>query len=215
MENSMDWDVLYNILNKEKLAETLQSYGRDLIVLDHTNAMRNIFENAALARKAVSYINANRNNASDKFTVIGASMGGRSGHTDRPRRYGQRSCDVRNQPCQHMDQFRLAAQRGEHSFRPAGVLCVLSRERFHTGKRGPFLLFGEPTCRQANVACPPFHNNHTCGQQFKRDISSDIGSERISHLLQENCDQQWFWIRIAAIFRGRRAHHSLGQSSGT
>lgn len=76
MENSMDWDVLYNILNKEKLAETLQSYGRDLIVLDYTNAMRNIFENAALARKAVSYINANRNNASDKFTVIGASMVG-------------------------------------------------------------------------------------------------------------------------------------------
>ncbi len=76
MENNMDWDVLYNILNKEQLAESLKSYGRDLIVLDYTNAMRNIFENAALARKAVSYINANRNNASDKFTVIGASMGG-------------------------------------------------------------------------------------------------------------------------------------------
>lgn len=76
MENNMDWDVLYNILNKEQLAETLRSYGRDLIVLDYTNAMRSIFENAALARKAITYINANRNNSSDKFTVIGASMGG-------------------------------------------------------------------------------------------------------------------------------------------
>lgn len=76
MENNMDWDVLYNILNKEQLAETLRSYGRDLIVLDYTNAMRNILENAALARSAVQYVNANRNNAADKFTVIGASMGG-------------------------------------------------------------------------------------------------------------------------------------------
>jgi hypothetical protein len=76
MENDMDADTLYNILNKEKLAETLSSYGRDLIVLDYTNAMRNITENAALARAAVNYINANRHNSSDKFTVIGASMGG-------------------------------------------------------------------------------------------------------------------------------------------
>jgi len=76
MDNSMDWDVLYNILNEEQLAETLRSYGRDLIVLDYTNAMRNITENAALARAAIQYVNANRNNASDKFTVIGASMGG-------------------------------------------------------------------------------------------------------------------------------------------
>ena len=76
MENNMDADVLYNILNEEKLAETLSSYGRDLIVLDYTNAMRNITENAALARAAVNYINANRHNPSDKFTVVGASMGG-------------------------------------------------------------------------------------------------------------------------------------------
>ncbi len=76
MENNMDWDVLYNILNKEQLAETLRSYGRDLIVLDYTDAMRNIFENAALARAAVDYINASRSNAADKFTVIGASTGG-------------------------------------------------------------------------------------------------------------------------------------------
>jgi Palmitoyl protein thioesterase len=76
MENNMDAEVLYNILNEENLAETLSSYGRDLIVLDYANAMRNITENAALARAAINYINANRQNSTDKFTVIGASMGG-------------------------------------------------------------------------------------------------------------------------------------------
>ena len=55
---------------------TRLAYGRDLLVLDYTNAMRNIFENAALARKAVNYVNANRHDAADPFTVIGASMGG-------------------------------------------------------------------------------------------------------------------------------------------
>jgi len=76
MENDMDWDVLYNILNTNQLVDTIQSYGRDLIVLDYNDAMRDIKENAALARAAIRYVNANRNNASDKFTVIGASMGG-------------------------------------------------------------------------------------------------------------------------------------------
>lgn len=76
MQNNMDWDALYNLLNGQQLAETLRAYGRDLLVLDYTNAMRNIFENAALARKAVNYVNANRHDAADPFTVIGASMGG-------------------------------------------------------------------------------------------------------------------------------------------
>lgn len=76
MQNNMDADVLYNIMNEENLAETLNSYGRDLLVLDYTNATRNIFENAALARAAMQYVNAHRLNASDTFAVIGASMGG-------------------------------------------------------------------------------------------------------------------------------------------
>ncbi|MCF7816691.1 MAG: GPI inositol-deacylase [Kiritimatiellales bacterium] len=76
MNNDMDWDVLYNILNKEALAETLQSYGRDLVVLDFGNATADIFGNAEVAMAAIRYINANRNDPGDKFTVIGASMGG-------------------------------------------------------------------------------------------------------------------------------------------
>jgi hypothetical protein len=76
MNNTMDWDVLYNILNKEQLAEDLASYGRDLVVLDFDDATADIFGNAQLAIKAIQYINANRNDSNDKFTVIGASMGG-------------------------------------------------------------------------------------------------------------------------------------------
>ncbi|WP_372847052.1 esterase/lipase family protein [Pontiella sp.] len=76
INNDMDWDVIYNILNKEQLAETLRSYGRDLIVLDFDDATADIFGNASLAMEAIYYINDNRYRASDKFTVIGASMGG-------------------------------------------------------------------------------------------------------------------------------------------
>ncbi len=76
MENNMDWDVLYNTLNEEQLAETVRAYGRDLLVLDYADAMRSISENAALARAAINYVNAERSNPDDAFTVIGASMGG-------------------------------------------------------------------------------------------------------------------------------------------
>ena len=76
MFGEMDWDELYAILNKEGLAETLGSHGRDLLVLDFGEATRDIFENAAVAALAVEYTTWNRLNFTDKFTVIGASMGG-------------------------------------------------------------------------------------------------------------------------------------------
>ncbi len=76
LNNDMDWDVLYNILNKETLAESLRACGRDLVVLDFDDATADIFGNARLAMQAVGYINSNRYSPSDKFTVIGASMGG-------------------------------------------------------------------------------------------------------------------------------------------
>lgn len=76
MNNDMDWDVLYNTLNKEGLAETLGNLGRDLLVLDFADATRNIFENASVAALAIEYTTWNRAHFTDKFTVIGASMGG-------------------------------------------------------------------------------------------------------------------------------------------
>jgi hypothetical protein len=76
MNNDMDWDVLYNVLNKEQLAETLMRFGRDLVVLDFGEATADIIGNAHLAIAALNYINTNRNDPADKFTMIGASMGG-------------------------------------------------------------------------------------------------------------------------------------------
>lgn len=76
MNNDMDWDVLYHMLNKQNLAETLNGLGRDLLVLDFSDATRDIFENAAVAALAVEYTTYNRANFTDSFTVIGASMGG-------------------------------------------------------------------------------------------------------------------------------------------
>lgn len=76
LENNMDWDALYNLVNKQRLAETLQDFGRDLFVLDFDDATADIFGNSAAAMDAIRVINLLRNNASGKFTVIGASMGG-------------------------------------------------------------------------------------------------------------------------------------------
>jgi len=77
MDNDMDWDALYTILNEEQLAETLRSFGRDLVVLDFTDAMADIINvNAYVVMDAINYINSVRSDLSDKLTVIGASMGG-------------------------------------------------------------------------------------------------------------------------------------------
>lgn len=76
MDNTMDWDVLYNLLNKEQLIETLRTYGRDFGVIDFNDATVNIYSNAVNVMEAIRYINANRADSNDTFTVIGASMGG-------------------------------------------------------------------------------------------------------------------------------------------
>ncbi|HNX36015.1 MAG TPA: hypothetical protein PKM57_15405 [Kiritimatiellia bacterium] len=76
LDNAMDWDVLYALLNKEQLVETLRAYGRDLAVVDFNDATTNIYSNAANVMEAIRFINTCRADAADKFTVIGASMGG-------------------------------------------------------------------------------------------------------------------------------------------
>ncbi len=74
--NSMNWPELYGLLNQENLVEDLQSFGRDLLVLNFTDSTVDIFENAALNETAIDYINAHRADSSDKFTAVGASLGG-------------------------------------------------------------------------------------------------------------------------------------------
>jgi len=76
LDNSMGWDALYTLLNTEQLAEDMQAYGRDLLVLNFTDSTLDIFDNAALNETAIEYINAHRADPNDKFTAVGASLGG-------------------------------------------------------------------------------------------------------------------------------------------
>jgi len=76
LDNSMDWPELYNLLNQESLVLDLQAYGRDLIILNFGDSTIDILANTALTRTAISYVNANRADPSDKFTAVGASLGG-------------------------------------------------------------------------------------------------------------------------------------------
>jgi len=76
LDNSMGWDALYTLLNQELLAEDIQAFGRDLLVLNFTDSTVDIFDNAALNETAIEYINAHRADPADKFTCVGASLGG-------------------------------------------------------------------------------------------------------------------------------------------
>ena len=76
IDNTMGWDILYTLLNQEHLAEDLQAYGRDLLVLNFTDSTIDILANAALTESAIRYINDHRLDPDDKFTAVGVSLGG-------------------------------------------------------------------------------------------------------------------------------------------
>lgn len=76
LDNSMGWEALYTLLNQEYLAEDMQAYGRDLLVLNFGDSTIDILANTALTESAIDYINAHRADPSDKFTAVGASLGG-------------------------------------------------------------------------------------------------------------------------------------------
>lgn len=76
IDNSMNWPELYELLNQENLVEDLQAYGRDLAILNFGDSTADILANSALTETAINYVNANRADPSDKFTAVGASLGG-------------------------------------------------------------------------------------------------------------------------------------------
>ncbi|MDP9119286.1 MAG: T9SS type A sorting domain-containing protein [Actinomycetota bacterium] len=75
LDNSMDWDELYTLLNQEGLVESLLARGQDAVVLDFTDAtdyiQRNAFVFTALLAQVEGAIEPGRNVA-----VVGPSMGG-------------------------------------------------------------------------------------------------------------------------------------------
>ncbi len=75
LDNSMDWDELYTLLNQEALVESLLARGYDAVVLDFTDAtdyiQRNAFVFTALLAQVESAIAPG-----ETLPVVGASMGG-------------------------------------------------------------------------------------------------------------------------------------------
>ncbi len=75
IDNSMGWDELYALLNREELLETLRTRGYDLVVLDFADGVdyiqRNAFLTVELVEQIRSLIAPER-----EFVLVGASMGG-------------------------------------------------------------------------------------------------------------------------------------------
>ena len=75
LDNSMNWDELYTVLDQQGLIETLRAAGFDAVVLNFTEAtdfiQRNAFVVAELVRQVQDAIDPGT-----EITLVGASMGG-------------------------------------------------------------------------------------------------------------------------------------------
>jgi hypothetical protein len=74
--NNMDWETLYELVNRENLVDDLQDFGRDLLILNFGDSTADILANSALTETAINHINSNRFDLTDKFTAVGVSIGG-------------------------------------------------------------------------------------------------------------------------------------------
>ena len=75
LDNTMDWPVLYELLNQENLLEDLRSTGRDAVVLDFSEATDPIQRNAFVLTELLSRVRQEAG-ADTPLVVVGASMGG-------------------------------------------------------------------------------------------------------------------------------------------
>jgi len=75
LDDTMGWDVLYDLLNQENLIEDLRAQGKDAVILNFTSATDPIQRNAYLLVKLLQTVQAEI--APDStFPLVGASMGG-------------------------------------------------------------------------------------------------------------------------------------------
>ncbi len=75
LDNTMDWPVLYELLNQENMLEDLRADGYDAVVLDFTEATEPIQRNAFVLTELLSRVQ-NVAGAETSVAVVGASMGG-------------------------------------------------------------------------------------------------------------------------------------------
>ena len=74
LDNSMDWPVLYDLLNREAMLEDLRAEGFDAVVLDFNEATEPIQRNAFVLTELLAQVTAAAPGRSQ--VLIGASMGG-------------------------------------------------------------------------------------------------------------------------------------------
>jgi hypothetical protein len=74
-DNTMNWDELYALLNREQLVEQLRSLGFDAVVLNFTNGGDYIQRNAFLTVELIEGLRASID-PGRTMAVVGASMGG-------------------------------------------------------------------------------------------------------------------------------------------
>ena len=75
IDNSIDWPVLYQLLNQEELLEDLHDMAYDAIVLDFTEAVEPIQRNAFVFTKLIEMV-LDEIGPDRSMAVVGASMGG-------------------------------------------------------------------------------------------------------------------------------------------
>lgn len=75
LDNSLNWDELYELLNQEDLIETLREMGYDAIVLNYTESTTYVQANAFLVMELVQQVNEALSWESSSV-LVGASMGG-------------------------------------------------------------------------------------------------------------------------------------------
>jgi hypothetical protein len=75
LDNTMDWPVLYDLLNQENMIEDLRAEGFDAVVLDFTEATEPIQRNAFVLTELLAQVNATIEPGRTS-ALVGASMGG-------------------------------------------------------------------------------------------------------------------------------------------
>lgn len=75
LDNSMNWDELYALLNREDLVENLRAQGFDAVVLNFTDATEYLQKNAFVVSQLIAEVES-AIAPTTSIAVVGASMGG-------------------------------------------------------------------------------------------------------------------------------------------
>ena len=121
LDNSMDWPVLYDLLNQQNLLEDLRAEGFDAVVLDFNEATEPIQRNAFVLTELLAQVAAA---APGQLAGADRRQHGRAGVPLRPAADGAAG---RRAPGAHLPELRLAPRRRQHPPGPAALAASSSR----------------------------------------------------------------------------------------